>query len=137
MLFSKLLQGLGGNILTDTMKAALATSSFSYNQDTHFQYSDFSANEASGTGYTVGGVTLANKAVSAYDLALNKTRFTADPALWTGLSGLSFRYAIVYNSSAATKLVYAVVDFGTTQTVAGSYQVTWDATLGIVNHTVS
>ncbi len=50
----------------DTIKVALLTSTSAFN-DTHEFWSDISANEVSGTGYTAGGDTLATKTVNVTD----------------------------------------------------------------------
>lgn len=54
------------DLVSDTIKGALMTSSHSWN-DTHENWSSISANEASGTGYTAGGQTLTSKALSLVD----------------------------------------------------------------------
>lgn len=48
---------------TDTIKVALATSSYTPNKDTHNYFDDIT-NEVSGTGYTAGGATLASKTIT-------------------------------------------------------------------------
>lgn len=50
------------DFLSDTIKCALATSSYSPNLDTHEVFSDVT-NEVSGTGYTAGGATLGTKTI--------------------------------------------------------------------------
>ena len=47
---------------TDTIKVLLVTSAYTPDQDTHTKHSDVT-NEVSGTGYTAGGATLANKSL--------------------------------------------------------------------------
>ena len=125
------------NLLSDTIKCALIKSTWTYVQDTHFEWADCSAHETSGTGYAAGGATLGSKVLEVYDAANNKSRFTAGNASWSGLSSIQFQYAVVYNSSAVTKLIYAVVNYGATQTISGDYQIAWDGTLGIINNTTA
>lgn len=81
---------------TDTIKAALATNSYTPNQDTH-DYFDDVTNELSATGYTAGGVTLSGKSVT-YTGATNKLVLDATDPAWTGLSG-TFRHLIIYKST--------------------------------------
>ena len=49
--------------LSDTIKVALCTSSYSYNLDTHEFFNDVT-NEITGTGYTSGGATLGSKTIT-------------------------------------------------------------------------
>src|SRR5579872_5252486 len=52
------------NLASDTLKMMLLTSSYTPALDTDAQYSDISANEVTGTGYTAGGATLSGQAVT-------------------------------------------------------------------------
>jgi hypothetical protein len=49
--------------LSDTVKAALVSSSYAYNLDTHETFADVT-NEITGTGYSAGGATLGSKTVT-------------------------------------------------------------------------
>lgn len=66
--FANLLGGETGadafqtDYITDTIKIALATSTYAFNLDTHEVFSDVT-NEVTGTGYTAGGNTLASKTI--------------------------------------------------------------------------
>src|SRR3954469_12055440 len=80
----------------DTIKVALATSSYTPDQDAHDFFNDIT-NEITGTGYTAGGVALGTKSVS-YDSATNETRLIAADSSWTG-STLTARYAVVYKDT--------------------------------------
>jgi hypothetical protein len=123
---------------TDTIKVMLLTSSYTPNQDTHDYLDDVVANEVTGTGYTAGGATLANKAVT-YDSATNTTILDADDTTWAS-STITARYAVIYDSSPATNAtrpLIGYVDFTSDQSSnAGSFTLTWDAT-GIVRVTVA
>jgi len=66
---------------TDTIKVMLVTSSYTADQDAHTKRSDIT-NEVSGTGYTAGGASLANKAVTA-DNTDNEGVFDADDLTWS------------------------------------------------------
>ena len=97
---------------TDTIKMALATNTYTPNAATHDFFDDVT-NEVTGTNYTAGGATLANKTLT---LTAGTVKFTADPVTWTA-SGSGFsnaRYAIVYKSTgtASTSRLLFYVDFG-------------------------
>ena len=115
--------------LTDAIKTALATSSYTPDQDVHDFFNDVT-NEVVGTGYTAGGVTLAGKALT-YDTASNETRLDANDAAWTTAS-FTARYAVVYDSTpgtAATNPLMGYVNFGGDQTVStGTFTIQWDST---------
>jgi hypothetical protein len=55
----------GIDLDSDTIKLALVTSSYTPDSDTHDFWDDVVANEASGTGYTADGATLASATVAA------------------------------------------------------------------------
>lgn len=97
--------------VTDTIKVALTTSSFSFNQDTHDFFDDVT-NEVTGTGYTAGGATLASKTLT-YDSATNKIVLdSADPS-WTSATITGIRRAVVYKSTgtASTSSIMVVHSF--------------------------
>lgn len=113
---------------TDTIKIMLTTSSYTPNIDTHTKRSDIT-NEVSGTGYTAGGATLANKAVTA-DTTNDRGVFDADDVSWT-TSTITARYAVLYKSrggaSSADELIM-YLDFSTDYTsTAGTFLITWNA----------
>jgi len=78
---------------TDTIKVVLVTSSYSPDIDTHTQYSHIT-NQVTGTGYTAGGATLANKSVTV-DTTNDRAKFDADDTTWTSAS-VTARGAIIY-----------------------------------------
>lgn len=122
---------------TDTIKVALVTSTYTPSQDNHDYWDDVSANEASGTGYTAGGATLANAAVS-YDSGTNVVKLDADDVSWTS-STITARYAVIYLSTgtASTSPLIGYVDFGSDQSSsAGTFALNWSAN-GIATVTVS
>lgn len=112
----------------DTIAVTLHTSAFTFDQDAHDFRNDLT-NEVSGTGYTAGGVNLANKSVT-YDTATNKTILDADNISWT-TSTITARGAAVQKviggaTSADPLLSY--IDFGSDQsTVAGTFAINWPA----------
>lgn len=99
------------DLSTDTLKIALFNSSLDLetNRDVYAQYSDVSADEISGTGYTVGGVALSNVAVSL-DTANHLVKLTADDPAWENAT-ITAHYAIIYDVTAGNLLV-GFVDFG-------------------------
>jgi len=118
---------------TDTIKVALVTSSYTPNQDSHEDYADLT-NECSGAGYTAGGATLANKAVTTDDTD-NEGVFDADNVTWSSSTIASARGAVVYKDSGvdATSWLICYLDLGADySSVAGDFTLTWDAE-GIVN----
>jgi hypothetical protein len=113
--------------LSDTIKVALTTSSYSVDQDTHEFFSDIT-NEITGTGYTAGGATLANKTLG-YTAGTNVIKFDADDTSWAA-STLTARYAIVYKDTGtgSTSPLLGYVDFGAdVSTTSGTFQITWNA----------
>lgn len=117
---------------TDTIKVALVTSDYTPSQDNHEDYADIT-NEVSGTGYTAGGATLANKAVTK-DNTDNEGVFDADDVTWTS-STITARGAIVYKDSGtdATSWFICYFDFGSDKSSSsGDFKITWNSE-GIVN----
>lgn len=91
---------------TDTIKAALVTSSYTFSAS-HTVWADASTYEiASGNGYTTGGVTLTNSA--------DNTKLDSTDITWTGLTA-TFRGIVLYKLGTANSLVnplIAFIDFG-------------------------
>jgi hypothetical protein len=123
---------------TDTIKVALLTNSYTPDQDAHNYLDDVIAAEVTGTGYTQGGNTLANK-TNSYNSATNVIVLDADDTTWSS-STITARYAVVYDASPATNAtrpLIGYVDFGSDQSSSnGNFTITWDAT-GIVRITVA
>ena len=122
----------------DTIKVALATSSYTPDQDAHDFYDDLTNEVANGSGYTTGGATLGSKSTS-YDSASNETRLIAAASSWTTAS-FTARYAVVYKDTgvAGTSPLLGYVDFGGDETVSsGTFTITWDATSGVLKITAS
>lgn len=112
---------------SDTIKVALVTSSYTADQDAHDFFDDVT-NEVSGTGYTAGGATLANKAVSQ-DNTNNWGKFDADDPSWAS-STITARGAVVYKSTgtASTSRLICYIDFGQDYTSAnGTFSVVFHA----------
>ena len=122
---------------TDTIKAALVTSAYTPNQDTHDFFNDITG-EASGTGYTAGGVTLGS-VTWTYDSASNTWKFDAADVSWSTAT-VTARYLVIYDATpgtAATNPLICYVDFGAdVSATAGTFQVVFD-TAGIFTASVS
>jgi hypothetical protein len=113
---------------TDTLKMMLVTSAYVPNQDTHAKRSDV-ANEIVGTGYTAGGVTLANKTVVVNNTT-NLAIFDADDITIPNAT-ITARAGVLYKSrggaSTADELI-AYLDFNSDITAtAGNFVITFDA----------
>jgi hypothetical protein len=98
----------------DTIKIALVTSSYTPGANTHDFFDDVSANEVSGTNYTAGGYTLANKTL-AHSSGTVTFGNTVNPSWSQHASGFSnARYAILYKSTGtgSTSALIAYADLG-------------------------
>lgn len=118
---------------TDTIKVALVTSSYTPDQDAHEDYADITNEVANGNGYTTGGETLANAAVTIDDTD-NEGVFDADDVTWSA-STITARGAIVYKDSgvAGTSWFICYLDFGSDQSSSsGDFTIQWNAE-GILN----
>ena len=125
---------LAGSILSQTIKVALCTSTYTPNQNTHDYFDDID-NEVTGTGYTAGGATLGSKTCTC---ATTVTTFDAADTSWAA-STITARYAIIYYASgtASTSLLIGYLDFGEDKSSsAGTFQITWHAS-GIFTVTVA
>jgi hypothetical protein len=121
---------------TDTIKVALVTSSYTFDQDAHDYFNDIT-NEVTGTGYTAGGATLGSVTVS-YDGASNTLTFDAADVAWAS-STITARGAVIYVSTgtSSTSALLLFVDFGAdVSTTAGTFTIQWNAS-GIASVTVS
>ena len=106
------------NLLTDTLKIALYTSTAQLDETTTVYTT---ASEVTGAGYTAGGQVITG-------VTLNTSGFTVyssfDDPVWVG--PLTARYALIYNASKGDKSV-AVLDFGADKTSALAFTITLPA----------
>ena len=134
-LYGKFIENLAKkqiDLVNDSIKVMLCTSSYIPDQDTHEHKVDVT-NEITGTGYTAGGVALATKTVT-YTGATNVLKFDADDVSWTN-STFTFRTAVIYD--ATTNDLIGYVDYGADKSSeAGTVTIPWDAA-GILTITVS
>ncbi len=117
---------------TDSFRAVLVTSSYTPNQNTDDTWSDVSANEVSGTGYTANGVS-ASITLSRSNLVV--TADTADVS-WSS-STITAKYLLIVHdadgngSLATTDRLLAYVDLdtggGSVSTTNGTFTVTINA----------
>jgi len=120
-----------------TLKVMLATATHTPDQDAHDYINDVSANEASGTSYSAGGITLTTPTVTI-DTATNTLAIDADDVTTASLS-VSCRWAVVYvdTGTPSTSPVLCYVDLS--QGVGGNITctgITWAAG-GILPATVA
>lgn len=125
------------DLVNDSIKVALMNNSHSFNPNVAtpngLQWSDVSANEASGTNYTAGGQALASKTVN-HDDTLDLAVWDAADLSWTTVTITAY-HAVIYDDTTTTKYLIGSIDFGGAKTAtAGTFTITW-STSGIVNLT--
>lgn len=124
---------------SDTIKLALVSSSYTPDQDADDFWSDVQANEVTGTNWSAGGVTLANR-TATYDSASNTVRLDADDISVANVTVSGAAYAVIYKDTgnAAASPLLGWVDFGGAQSVtAATLGIQWDATDGVLRAVVS
>lgn len=122
------------DFLSDTIKCALCTSTYTPSQTAHEWFSDIT-NEITGTGYTAGGVTLTTKTVGTSSLVVT---LDADDETWSTAS-FTARYAIFYKSTgtASTSPLIGYVDMTSDQTVSAGTFTIQNSASGIVQFTAA
>lgn len=114
------------NLLSDTIKLMLCTSTYTPNRGTH-QYKSDVTNEVSGTGYTATGNTVTSM---GSNIASNVYSITGANASWPA-STFTARYAVLYDATPATdatRPLIGYVDFGADQSPSnGTLSITWNA----------
>jgi hypothetical protein len=126
--------GTAIDILDDTIKVSLHTSTYSVSQ-ANDDFWDDATNEVSSSGYTADGATLGSKTYSTSSLV---TTFDAADASWTAVT-FTARYAVVYKDSGTdgTSPLIGYLDFGGDQSPAGvNFSIAWHAS-GIFTWTVA
>ena len=110
------------DLVNDTIKIALMNNSHTFTA-THNTWSQVSANETSGTGYTTGGVTLANKSVTQG----STTKFDADDPSWSGASFTAY-HAVIHDTTIGSDDLLCSLDFGGALTItSGTLTLTFDS----------
>jgi hypothetical protein len=105
---------------------ALLGGGYAFNQDGPEAWSDVSGSEASGSGYTSGGIVIANRTV-VIDTSTNEVRLMGDRVEWVP-SSVTARGAVIYVNSGAKPLL-GYVDFEVDRSSSeGLFRLTWPAT---------
>jgi hypothetical protein len=107
---------------SNSFKALLVTSSYTPNKDTH-DFRDDVTNEATGTGYTAGGVTTACTVTK--DTANDRVTLQFAAVSWA-TSTITARALVIYKSTgtASTDNLVAYNDFGSdVSSTAGTFSV--------------
>lgn len=113
-----------------TWKLSLHTATFTPNVDTMNFYSDLTNEVATASGYTAGGAALAAPTFT-YDSATDQVRLDFTDPSWTFSASVSWRYGVAWIDTAGastTDPVMLLLDWGSTQTVSGTYTITIDPT---------
>lgn len=119
------------DVVNDTLKVALTTSTHVPNHDTDAYFSDLT-NEISGTGYTAGGVTVTSVTLN-YVTGTNLVVVDAVDPEWTTAT-FTARNCHLYKDTgvAATSPLIAYGTFAADRTVtAGTFTLQLDATNGL------
>jgi hypothetical protein len=126
----------GANAFDDTYKVKLLTAA-TFNA-THTTLAATGGTEvANGNGYTTGGATLANAAVTTVNT--NEAKFDADDVTWAASGGaITASFAILYNDTDAFDPPVAFIDFDGAETAGTGtdFKIIWNAN-GIVTFTVA
>jgi hypothetical protein len=125
----------GANAVGDTYKVKLLTAATF--DATHTTLAATGGTEVSNTGYTAGGATLANVAVTT--VTTNDAKFDADDVTWTATgAALAASYAIIYNDTDADDPPVAFIDFGGEESAGDGtdFKIVWNAS-GIFTFTVA
>jgi hypothetical protein len=97
----------------------MLVSGYTPNIDSHNGYSDVSANEISGSGYTAGGATLASLTVTK-DTTNDRAAWDAADTTWNNLNAGTPSHAIAYDDSHASKCLVGYWEV-TTPSNGGNY----------------
>jgi hypothetical protein len=126
----------GANAEGDTYKVKLLTAATF--DATHATLAATGGTEvANGNGYTTGGATLANVAVTT--VTTNDAKFDADDVTWTASGGaITASFAILYNDTDADDPPVAFIDFDGEESAGDTtdFKIVWNAS-GIVTFTVA
>ena len=118
------------NLGTDTLKVMLTNTAPVNTNSVKTDITEISA----GNGYTAGGNTATQ--TSSSQTSGTYTLVLADPASWTASGGsiATFRYAVLYNDTAASKNLIGWWDYGSAVSLASgdSFTVDFDAGTGVL-----
>lgn len=123
------------DLLSDTIKLTLHTSTYTPNQSTNEVKADATNELGTAGGYTAGGNTLGSKTYASSSLV---TTFDAADSAWTGLS-VTFRHGIIWDDTPTTPAdpLIMFVDTGGDQTLSSTdLSFVWNAS-GLFTITVA
>ena len=107
----------------DTLKVQLHTSNYTPDAD-HVTTANLTA-EVVGSGYSVGGATLTNQAVTQ-DNTNDRAYLDADDVTWAS-SSITARYAVVVDTTVSNSLV-CWIDFASNKvSSSGDFKIQWAA----------
>lgn len=116
------------DLLDDTIKVALTTSSYTPDQDTHDYFNDVT-NEVTGTGYVAGGTAIANDSL-AYTAGTNTLKYDGDDVSWPS-STITARTAVIYDATPGTDATRPLIAYqqsdGDIVSSSGTFTVQWNA----------
>lgn len=124
----KRLLSAGFDLTSAAMKVALTTG-YTPNRATDQYWSDASATEVTGTGYTAGGQSLTSLVVAA-DTTNHRGTFMAAAPSWGPTSTISATGAVIYKDTGtpSTSPLLLYIDFGGTKAdSAGTFTINFDA----------
>jgi hypothetical protein len=108
----------------------LVTSTYIPNLDTDEFWSTPVANElATGNGYTTNGFDVTG-ATYSYDAASDQVRLDIGDPTWTFTASKTWRYGVLYERTSGTdasRKLFALLNWGTDQTVSTAYTLVIDA----------
>lgn len=120
------------NLVSDTIKIILVYN-YTANIDSHQFYSNVSAYEVNGTGYTINGKLLSGTSMIRNDTT-DRIRFDAQDTVWDSLS-VTTNGAIIYKSLSATNIspLIAFIDFNGIRSVNNTrFRIEWNSSDGII-----
>lgn len=126
----------GSNAAADTYKVKLYTAA-TFNAANTTLAGITGTEATTGTGYTAGGQSLANVAVTT--VTTNDAKFDADDLTWTASGGsITASYGVLYNDTDANDPPLAFIDFDGSQSAGDGtdFKIAWNVN-GIFTFTVA
>jgi hypothetical protein len=122
-----------GGTSPDTINVALFTNTITNSQDTDpasYAVAPYNANEATGTGWSAGGVALASPTMTL--VAGTGVKWNGTNVSQSGTTLTAVRGCLVYDNTLSPKAAIIAVTFGADfATVNGTFAINWDGTNGI------